>query len=990
MPPRKNGKQPVKADTPPMTFDISPNVLALRSSWKWAAVCEYLHKFMPALNVEGYTIQALEDDLADTTFMILPKLLHRMLYTLTLDRRINAETWEIYLRKQHLRRSAGPYPLGTDEEPIEWASLPTLTKLDLFHAVCEWPFYNPTRLRTAMNDEDNFANWRAEPIGWDSKRNAYWFFGGERLWIQRARPVPPRPKKTAQKKASSAKSKKASNTLPPPPAKKRGRPARHLKEVIEVSARSSDNGSSITSTRLRKRAAPDDGASSSSKRTRRSTRVSMGTRASTRLNGGDDAGDVWQRVPKEWLLNADTNEDDDDFKVSKGKGKEPESSDESDEANSDTNANTRISGLKSEDESDLTELSDDEPQAESRDAVKGEEKDEGTSPEPQESVHLSSTKDEEDNDTTENVDGKQAAPEQEEDNPTPDPKLEDVVASPEDPNFIEWETICVTIDDWNAIVEQFSKSTSTYEKALHKTLTKFILPEVMALWEERKKVVHQIEAVVGRKRSSRLAVIENEKERVRQEQQAQMEVDAKMDRTRRMEARERAQVAERDAREERRKERELRIQKEKEEAEERERREAEAARYAEEVAARQAAAAATAATADKNMERAANGRPIRKKAAAARIRMAAATNDAAENEEHWELDCEVCHRKGWNMNDGRKITACEKCSKWQHIECHDFADDQAGRPRRDWNSVDFLCSSCQAKPNRIRSANPRTSYPQRPGNAITPGIQKGHSTISNQPYSQLPYSPNYPNSNGVASHYPQVAMHPIHQPQQVTPVMNGNKPSVNQTLPYGKVPMHYATSPYGQYPGYYSQQQPYGSMHAPSPSQGYGKSALPAVHPTTNIAGHTSTPGYLASSHVPGQGQVAGASRTAYPVAYTPGRSSVPSGQAISGYWPYGYPGAQQPQAQTPLVNQQPPPQPTPSSAAAAVPLPNNNIHMTRPLNGSPFTSSPGMASSSPYPTYSTGPTIAIAPRPSVPVGSLPIGSPAPPAGQYLPPPPSI
>lgn len=30
----------------------------------------------------------LEDDLADSSFIILPKLMHKMLYTLTLDRRI--------------------------------------------------------------------------------------------------------------------------------------------------------------------------------------------------------------------------------------------------------------------------------------------------------------------------------------------------------------------------------------------------------------------------------------------------------------------------------------------------------------------------------------------------------------------------------------------------------------------------------------------------------------------------------------------------------------------------------------------------------------------------------------------------------------------------------------------------------------------------------------------------------------------------------------
>lgn len=40
---------------------------------------------------------------------------------------------------------------------------------------------------------------------------------------------------------------------------------------------------------------------------------------------------------------------------------------------------------------------------------------------------------------------------------------------------------------------------------------------------------------------------------------------------------------------------------------------------------------------------------------------------------------------------------CERCNKWQHIRCHDQADFIAGRPRRNWELVDFLCASCTAR-----------------------------------------------------------------------------------------------------------------------------------------------------------------------------------------------------------------------------------------------------------------------------------------------------
>jgi len=42
------------------------------------------------------------------------------------------------------------------------------------------------------------------------------------------------------------------------------------------------------------------------------------------------------------------------------------------------------------------------------------------------------------------------------------------------------------------------------------------------------------------------------------------------------------------------------------------------------------------------------------------------------------------------------MMSCGRCSKWQHISCHDQADRAAGRPRRNWDSVDFTCRACRA------------------------------------------------------------------------------------------------------------------------------------------------------------------------------------------------------------------------------------------------------------------------------------------------------
>lgn len=41
------------------------------------------------------------------------------------------------------------------------------------------------------------------------------------------------------------------------------------------------------------------------------------------------------------------------------------------------------------------------------------------------------------------------------------------------------------------------------------------------------------------------------------------------------------------------------------------------------------------------------------------------------------------------------MLSCGCCSRWQHIACHDQADVRAGRPKRNWDLVDFICHKCR-------------------------------------------------------------------------------------------------------------------------------------------------------------------------------------------------------------------------------------------------------------------------------------------------------
>jgi len=42
---------------------------------------------------------------------------------------------------------------------IDWFDLPMIAKLESMHTVAEWQFQNPTKLRTIMKSDDEFASW---------------------------------------------------------------------------------------------------------------------------------------------------------------------------------------------------------------------------------------------------------------------------------------------------------------------------------------------------------------------------------------------------------------------------------------------------------------------------------------------------------------------------------------------------------------------------------------------------------------------------------------------------------------------------------------------------------------------------------------------------------------------------------------------------------------------------------------------------------------
>ncbi|KAF8650986.1 hypothetical protein AX16_004972 [Volvariella volvacea WC 439] len=224
------------------------------------------------------------------------------------------------------------------------------------------------------------------------------------------------------------------------------------------------------------------------------------------------------------------------------------------------------------------------------------------------------------------------------------------------PNFVEWEM-------------QFKNATHYAEKALYKYLTTYAVPTIIEELREQERKRQQEEAITNRKRSSRLAIKEIQREEARAAARRRAEEEEQMSRTRRLEARQQEREAKESARELRRREREAR----------------EASRQASAPETTQSSSKAPTPEKEQPPKTSTRGNAIK---SAPGVSRALAGDD-------WILDCEICHRRGVNLDDGLPMMSCGACAKWQHIACHDKEDLRAGHPKRNWDKVDFLCQQCR-------------------------------------------------------------------------------------------------------------------------------------------------------------------------------------------------------------------------------------------------------------------------------------------------------
>lgn len=612
--------------------ELHPITRRLRKMWKFAAVCQFLFVFDEAFGMSGFETETLEADFENSESNVVPDLVKRLLYSLTLDRTIDFDNWQHHLRAQYNLRDVESHSrFGTPEQPVEWAQLSLEDKIATLHDLCEWQLMDPERFRKLVKSEEDVTTWRVSPIGWDAHDNAYWLFDDNRIWIQRPELLPERPAKSR------------------PPAKKGSKRARMEAAAARraASASGAENPPSASKPAGTKRSRPSDATPSStpSKRTRSSL--------------ADSATSTPSRPPTRRATRTSAR-----------------FAPQADHAVT-TPSNGRASRSAAPSYSSDSELS--EPPETIQDDTTG-------------NYHVNG--DDDDNvkmNDAEEEDVKKVTNEKEERQNGMDAKDED--------EWVEFEAIVVTRQEWLDFSKRFAKSKDPNEKNLHQFINNEILQPVLEALDELDRQRALELALANRKRSSRIAIKESEREERERDREARARMEEKMALIRKEEAQKRhkeeeeqqAQISRETRlreREERLRARELELEtkaiREEEERERKEKQRQDRIRRRQEIIA--------------------NGGippPSKESTPLLEDSSLAANGTVEEEEEEWELNCEVCGKAAISPPDeDNEIVCCEQCGVWQHLKCWDSFDKHilGLKKKRDWESVDFFCSKCHPPP----------------------------------------------------------------------------------------------------------------------------------------------------------------------------------------------------------------------------------------------------------------------------------------------------
>ncbi|KAL0093938.1 hypothetical protein F4703DRAFT_1913643 [Phycomyces blakesleeanus] len=254
--------------------------------------------------------------------------------------------------------------------------------------------------------------------------------------------------------------------------------------------------------------------------------------------------------------------------------------------------------------------------------------------------------------------------------------------------WMPWRLVCQTSSDWEMFPSRYSNSTHIDEKKFYRALIEDVIPKVLPVLLEHEKELKKQEALLHRKRSSRLMVRElaslvpsstdidlTEKRASRREENA-----------RRREEAEKESAAK--AREERLLDRERRLH-EREMA----RLEQDGKTDSLDLATKAAAVERAGVSTDKKNNNKNYNNNNSNSNSKKRKRTKA---QEKEEESNWTFDC-VCGLSGQNVDDGSPMIACERCGVWQHIQCL-RKSMQINKYMKSLDNYEFICQDCKRPP----------------------------------------------------------------------------------------------------------------------------------------------------------------------------------------------------------------------------------------------------------------------------------------------------
>ncbi|KAJ2390239.1 hypothetical protein GGI23_005662, partial [Coemansia sp. RSA 2559] len=106
--------------------------------------------------------------------------------------------------------------------------------------------------------------------------------------------------------------------------------------------------------------------------------------------------------------------------------------------------------------------------------------------------------------------------------------------------------------------------------------------------------------------------------------------------------------------------------------------------------------------------------------------------------DEWMFSCS-CGKTGHNYDDGRTMTACEKCSVWRHLGCALRAEAlRIGESihEDDWESMHYVCPNCRRA--NEREAMPSASKPAAASPPPPPSLPSHPALASSSSFGHVP------------------------------------------------------------------------------------------------------------------------------------------------------------------------------------------------------------------------------------------------------------